>query len=781
MYAFIYPNRHCMDLFQLCIQMYVVFSDVISQSCLHNIIHKLLSCICNRNRPTSNTFYLCLSASLQEVDLAYKPVDFNPMRKISYTFSLVSTLETYEYPTYPAIREIDDENEYEPGSYMSMGNLNCKEDEHAKRELSSIEEDREESVSCNKEINFSSEMGESTETKISELNLSTGYVSETGVTGTDGNVAQNFGNSVHGLNFSLEELCQQTLVDADRGDLGERKVSVSCAGYVEEEDVAGGSGSQGYQNELSLQMPVIYNVGFEMTPSASSGVYIEESDPQQAPAMLPEIEEEESSDEPTRPDCAFDLESPDSSMDGQSTQPHHSQDNINEKDVPLQEPAADSGFSMDMMEVESHMASFPGSHAANVAHTGYIQSNSSMASSGYGSESGSSIYQSRLASTSSYVTDASTAPSAYIPSNTSTASSGYVSEASVSTYKRGSSASQVGCGTPRMPQFSSIGWGSNSEYLTESSLCGSPSPLTFSRKSLDVTGYVTESQEPVYEAQGNNEISPVSVSLEHSKIGVDSLTYHSDADPYVESAVTKLQNACPREKKASIVCPPPEMSGSSGDVIGSSSGYEDEEMPASWGYIPYPDHNSDVASTSHKQSSFSEDRRLSCKTDAAALDCHSAQSFSGRRDNGTVDISGRVQQDHLTTSSAAAAAGEDGLTCHESLPPLSSACDFNTSSEVYESQALPTEQSKPAALLCLPLNSSESPYINPTQLSFLHPSSSGVSVPKPGIEISMPAVSGSTDSTAASLECDLESLKHHHGDASSNTVAPVNGYVYLEV
>ena len=758
------------------------------------------------------------------------------MRKISYTFSLVSTLETYEYPTYPAIREIDNESEYEPGSYVSMGNLNCKEDEHAKRELSSIEEDREESVSCNKEINFSSEMGESTETKISELNLSPGYVSETGVTGTDGNVAQNFGNSVHSLNFSFEELCQQTLVDADCGDLGERKVSVSCAGYVEEEDVAGGSreyqneedvvggsreyqneedvvggsleyqneedvaggsleyqneedvvgGSRGYQNELSLlQMPVIYNVGFEMTPSASSGVYIEESDPQQAQAMLPEIEEEEEgnftiddhsechdSDEPTRPDCAFDLESPDSSMDDQSTQPY-SQDNINEKDVPLQEPAVDSGFSMDMMEVVPNMASFPGSHAANV-HTGYIPSNSSMASSGYGSESGSSIYQSRLASTSSYVTDASTALSAYIPSNTSTASSGYVSEASVSTYKRGSSASQVGCGTPRMPQFSSIGWGSNSEYLTESSLCGSPSPLTFSRKSSDMSGYVTESQEPVYKAQGDNETSPVSISLEHSKIKVDSLTYHSNADPYVENAVTKPQNACPREKKASIVCPPPEMSGSSADVIGSSSGYEDEETPASWGYIPYPDHHSDAPSASHKQSSFSEDFQLSCETDAAALDRHSAQSFSGRhssqsfsgrRDNGIVDIS---QQDHLTTS---AAAGEDGFTCHESLPPL-------TSSEVYESQALPTEQSKPVALLCLPLNSSESPYINPTQLSFLHPSSSGVSVPKPGIEISMPAVSGSADSTAANL--DLESLKHHHGDASSNTVAPVNGYVYLE-
>ena len=474
---------------------------------------------------------------LQEVDPSYNPLDFDPVRKVSYAFSLVSTLETYECPSYPIIHEPDDEEDYEPSSnthlYSTNGILRTRDDEHTKRELSAIMEDNEDGASVNKDMEeFTTEVGG--ERKDMNFVNSPGYVSQAE------DFTQRVLNPSHGANYDVDHGCSEI-----------------WATYVEEEPPKHLSGE-------SLQTP---SVDREEVQPSSSG-YIEECTPDRVGLRSSGAKEvvETNPAEQTQSEPYAQLNLPITSVGILQTSPYLTE--MDKEQCPLCEPPADSGCSLDMLETDPHMTSlstYPtgtntalndgyipsdsstaSSGYASVAsyltstssyttdasvapNRSYVPSNFSTASSGYASESGVSSYKSHLTSTSSFANDESAVPkSSYIPSSLSTASSGYASESGVSMYQRGSVASQMSCGTPQMPHFGN-GW-ANNDYVTDTSLCGSPVAL---RKIPEVSGYVTESLEPVL----THSLGKHSVDHKHSEDTIDSAVCIDTPDVYYVDSV----------------------------------------------------------------------------------------------------------------------------------------------------------------------------------------------------------------------------------------------------
>ena len=115
----------------------------------------------------------------QKVDPSYVPIDFAPMRPISYTFSLMSTLELYGYSSHHSLTELTPE-----GKLFSQQNVHYitppGDEDKTRRELSAIVEDREDIMSDeNLPDTFPPDLDEeSIEREDFEMSASCDYVKE---------------------------------------------------------------------------------------------------------------------------------------------------------------------------------------------------------------------------------------------------------------------------------------------------------------------------------------------------------------------------------------------------------------------------------------------------------------------------------------------------------------------------------------------------------------------------------------------------------------------------
>ena len=367
------------------------------------------------------------------------------MRKVSYTFSLVSTFETYEYPSSPIVQRPDvtiddiDANYNTRLCSLSDGQLAVpeEEDELTKRELSIILEDNEDAVS-----NVSENRAADRQTDLSKV-VDSGLGRDTSMRGYVGLEATNpAALLLEGMSQQLGEEDNQGENFAEDLDVflpAENLTQKFCTGYVMEDGLAEKreSGESGGEN-----------VGVNTVEQSKSGPYIPVEALHTSSRAGVDMEQLPLAELPS-----------------------------GTEDVPLNLPFTTTLGTRKNADID-----------------GYIPSNSSTTSSGYGSESvASSSYKSRFLSTSSYNTDTSVGVSScyYIPSNLSTTSSGYASESGTHpSHKRGSLSSQ--CDTPRMPQFGSS-W-TNSGYIMDPSVCDSP-PLGLAGRNED-SDQLTQSLEP---------------------------------------------------------------------------------------------------------------------------------------------------------------------------------------------------------------------------------------------------------------------------------------------
>jgi hypothetical protein len=122
----------------------------------------------------------------EKVNPSYAPIDFSPMRPISYTFSLMSTLELYGYSSHHSLREISsDELTTAEGKLFSQNvrfitPSGDEENLRVRRELSAIVEDREDNVSEEKrsENFFPDQDSESIGSKDLRTSAYSGYVED---------------------------------------------------------------------------------------------------------------------------------------------------------------------------------------------------------------------------------------------------------------------------------------------------------------------------------------------------------------------------------------------------------------------------------------------------------------------------------------------------------------------------------------------------------------------------------------------------------------------------
>ena len=394
----------------------------------------------------------------------------------------MSTLETYEYPVI--VHEPDDDKESDTSSvrhlYSPSGQLMARDDDHGKRELSAIIEGSEDGISVGRttEEHFTETDSEYTERKGLEISEYPGYLAQAH---EDHDIVwQNPNSTPYRLN----------------------EPSV-CNGYIK---------------DVQTDLPYPDSPLSDKEPS--SGGYIEDSCYSCVDSARL-LESEHVADAGLigggeHRDTLTQLEShsggsPDETLE---TTPQHTRVMMTEE-YALNDPPSDSGISVGLLENGTNVVSlsrFP-ERAKPALNDGYIPSTISTTSSGYGSEASTSGYKSRFMSISSYATDTSAAPnSGYIPSTFSTASSGYASDSGVSRYKHGSLASELSYETPHMPHFDN-GW-SNGDGVTDIGLC--ESPVTHTGKISNVSGYVTESLEPVPRYPLNKHLDL------QSKVSVDS-------------------------------------------------------------------------------------------------------------------------------------------------------------------------------------------------------------------------------------------------------------------
>ena len=398
--------------------------------------------------------------------------------------------------------------------------METRDEEHAKRELSEIAEDNEDGMSIGKNMKeFAPEIDSgSTEAKYFPSCVREEAKEDQHLTQQDG---------MKYINHSCFEGRQQS------------------DGYIEEPPHKYGSlltslsGKEGFQVSCSGDRMVLTGTNKEVANKHS--------------------------DKLTQSEPYAQLNLPITSVGILQTSPYLTE--MDKEQCPLCEPPANSRCSLDMLETDPHMmylSTYPtGTNTA--LNDGYIPSDSSTASSGYASVAS---YKSHLTSTSNFATDESVAPkSSYIPSNLSTASSSYTSESGVSIYQCDSVASQMSCGTPQI------------DYVTDTSLCGSPVAL---RKIPEVSGYVTESLEPVL----THSLAKHSVDHKHSEDTIHSAVCIDIPDAYVDSDFNEDQYI-PRTGSPSTTHNDldSERAATESDCDKRSS----TVVPlASSGYIPYP-------------------------------------------------------------------------------------------------------------------------------------------------------------------------------------------------
>ena len=336
---------------------------------------------------------------MQEVDPSFNPVPFAPARKVSYTFSLVSTLESYEYPLTPTLLEPDDTRSIESGydsNFCFSGEqlMVCADQDSSKRELSPIIEGNEDSLSVGK---TTKEVETQPSVVVPEVNkeMVKGYLT---VEETNPAFLAMEGNSGS--------------VYVDDSDV------FTCLPVTAGETLPGGLTDVNSGAETKTEDCAEIDRTSADAQTADSGAYVDSSHASLAGAVRERVE------------------GPQTTSEGSSL--HHAWT----------------------------IASGP-----SAANDGYIPSNFSTTSSGYGSEEGNSSgfsYKSRLTSASSYITDSSLPTSGcYVPTSVSSPSSGYASESGVN--KRGSLASQLSCDTPHMPPIGSDGCWTHSQYVNKGS------------------------------------------------------------------------------------------------------------------------------------------------------------------------------------------------------------------------------------------------------------------------------------------------------------------------
>ena len=354
------------------------------------------------------------SLSLQEIDPTHNPVPFTPGRKVSYTFSLISTLEAYDYPMTPTLLEPDEmsSNESSPEA-TSYGSLAGQTDlDPSKRGLSPIVEATEDSMSVGKtntpNHNLCPEEHADTPAAV-KSELKKGYLSvevaNPGVVVTTGHKSSSFSGYVQDFDTSRNLNSASESIDVHQSAIEATELREgTCEAATSPGDII---------------VPAEHC-------TSNSGGYIESSD---AFSHALHTTDEKESLQHSLVEVCCDLET-------------------NEEEVEATDSVTEQTCTSAAAEPRrrklggtAHGTSLS-CHPMNVglsgmqANNGYIPSHFSTASSGYGSEEGS--FSSRFLSSSNYVPDFTTAYSTssaghYIPSSISTTSSGYYSsEASVS-------------------------------------------------------------------------------------------------------------------------------------------------------------------------------------------------------------------------------------------------------------------------------------------------------------------------------------------------------------
>ena len=512
----------------------------------------------------------------------------------------MSTLETYEYPVI--LREPDDDKDSDTSSVKHLcspgGQLMTRDSERGRRELSAIREGSEDGISVGRttEEHFTEFGNEYTEKEKLEISEYPGYITQDEEDG-------------HDAMWRNPTIVPYPLDDGD--------AVIESNGYVMDA-----------QTDLPHYDTLLSN------GEACSGGYVEDSctDSERRLESVHVVETDEHPAEMTHLEPNSD--DPPTTLD-QTQQTSHLQTHsmMTEEYALNNEAPVDSGISLGMLDTEtnvSSLASFPTHVKTTTLNDGYIRSNTSTTSSGYGSEAGTSGYK---LSISSYTTDTSAAPSScYIPSNISTTSSGYVSESGFSGYKYGSLCSELSCDTPHMPHFGR-GW-THDDGVTDVGLC--ESPISHPEKTSELSGYVAESLETVPSQPLRKH------PILHGKVSVDSLLCAGTPDSCTDGVFNDDQLTTGHSSITDDL--------SSKDV---SDEYSKESCGDTSGYVPYPGRGeSDAKDRFALTDNLTSDCDVSTthhSTDAGTTDPHSLTSS-----NDTANLSYTVMagegEDHNDTS-----------------------------------------------------------------------------------------------------------------------------------
>ncbi|CAI8027301.1 Uromodulin, partial [Geodia barretti] len=364
----------------------------------------------------------------EEIDPSHNPVPFTPSRKFSYTFSVVSTLETYDCPLTPTLLEPDEISSIESspdaighpltGQVASLTDL-----ESSKRQLSPIIEGNEDSASVEKNAkendpnkNTDKHTGNNPttvkgEVKKGYLNVEVTNPTIVVITGQESSTFSGYvQESESSCNFNSE-----TKAGTECAEITKGRLEAANPGYItsSSEGVDGGSGAYVEDSGAFWDLPPT-KAEVELLHSSPSVV---DHEPEKEVESLSEKEQ-----------CSITEEHAASDTCPLHSGPTH--DSLSE-----QKPCASPVTGDSVPLPHPPLGSISTSTAAN---DGYIPSNFSTTSSGYGSEEGNSSsfsLRSRFFSTYSYVPDSSTAYSisgseGYVPSSVSTTSSGYYSSES---------------------------------------------------------------------------------------------------------------------------------------------------------------------------------------------------------------------------------------------------------------------------------------------------------------------------------------------------------------
>ena len=397
---------------------------------------------------------------IQKVDPTYNPVDFNPMKKISYAFSLLSTLEMFEYPIRNSSNngaKSEKATDASPGvescSPNDGGNVLAGEEEYMKQRLSDIAEDDEEvMLAVPEEHQFVSEKN----FQSSATNSSQGYVME--------DCQSHLKIAPHVLDKQFIEEEKHAVVSAfpdyvteqsfaeDKLNFQKHDYASRCDGKVSDDrnqdmkseatknSVQHTEGKRHFSDDYIQAEDLVHHLSSLQSHACEGSICTE------TVAFNHEIDKGAEQSKPT----SINTDQSNSEMYVQLDTCEFTPSSVNERKSLSPSSSTDTVF-----RLRSHSQT-------ELNHSDYIPSTSSASTSGYGSEGvpSSDCY---TLSTSSYVTDASLSPHK--------TSCGYVSESYVLS-KHGSLASQ--CNTSRKPQFGTSGR-TNRGYITDPGMCDPPS------------------------------------------------------------------------------------------------------------------------------------------------------------------------------------------------------------------------------------------------------------------------------------------------------------------